>query len=261
MIKEKILIVEDEGGMRTMLALELESAGYQVFQAEDGEIGFQLAKSVKPDLIISDILMPQMDGNQLMKKLRESEFGKHIPFIVLTARGQMQDYFEIQEVDDFIHKPFDAEDLLMRVHRLMDKVRERKKKFGPGGNAEQDDSRKRKILILDDNREVYERFDNILTENDFEVNVVHTVPECLDSVVFFEPDVVAIRFFLEGMNGDKLVSIMKNMPHIKSVPIIVYSQKIRGWEEQSIQKAGGNCFIGEVDEQKLLQAVMHCLPS
>jgi len=123
MAKEKILIVEDEGNMRMMLALELESAGYQVFQAEDGEAGYQVAKGVKPDLIISDILMPQMDGNQLMKKLRESEFGKNIPFIVLTARGQMQDYFELLEVDDFISKPFDADDFMTRVERVLNKAK------------------------------------------------------------------------------------------------------------------------------------------
>jgi len=78
---EKILIVDDEGNMRTLLTMQLEQAGYQVFQAEDGDSGFQIAKSIQPDLIISDVLMPQMDGNQLMKKLRESEFGKNIPLV------------------------------------------------------------------------------------------------------------------------------------------------------------------------------------
>jgi DNA-binding response OmpR family regulator len=114
MAKEKILIIDEENNARSMLALELENAGYQVFQADDGEAGYQIVRGVKPDLIISDILSPPMDGNRLLKKLRESEFTKKIAFVILTARSQMQDYFEMMEVDDFITKPFEAEDLLAR---------------------------------------------------------------------------------------------------------------------------------------------------
>ena len=91
----KILIVEDEGTSRTLLATVLEKAGYQVFQTTDGEEGYQVAKAVRPDLIISDIVMPEMDGNQLIRRIRKSEFGKKILFVVLTSRSQMQDYFEI----------------------------------------------------------------------------------------------------------------------------------------------------------------------
>ena len=124
MAKEKILIVEDEGTSRALLAVELEKAGYQVFQATDGEEAYNVAKAVKPDLIISDIVMPEMDGNQLIKRVRESEFGKKILFIVLTSRSQMQDYFEMMDVQDFITKPFDAEDLISRIERVFDKARE-----------------------------------------------------------------------------------------------------------------------------------------
>ena len=125
MAHEKILIVDDEGNMRTLLTMQLEQAGYQVFQAEDGDAGFQIAKSELPDLIISDVLMPQMDGNQLMKKLRESEFGKEIPFIILSARDQMQDYFEVMNVDDFVAKPYETEDLLNRINQVLTKCGKR----------------------------------------------------------------------------------------------------------------------------------------
>jgi len=135
MNKRKILVVEDEGDMRKMLAMELEAAGYEVSQAEDGEEGFQAAKKVKPDLIISDILMPKMDGNHLMKKLRQSDFGYDIPFIVLTARGKMRDYFEIMEVDDFVVKPFDADDLLQKVRKALRKAG---KGESPRGDSQQE---------------------------------------------------------------------------------------------------------------------------
>lgn len=124
MEKEKILIVEDEGTSRVLLANELEKAGYQVFQTTDGEEAYQVAKAVKPDLIISDIVMPEMDGNMLIKRIRKSEFGKKIPFIVLTSHTNMQDYFEMMDVKDFITKPFDPKNLIARIERVFEQAKE-----------------------------------------------------------------------------------------------------------------------------------------
>ena len=110
--KEKILVVEDESTTRAMIVSGLEKEGYQVFEAQSGEAGYQIARSVRPNLVISDVVMAQMDGNQLIKKLRKSEFGKEILFIVLTSHGTMKDYFEMMDVEDFIAKPFDMDDFL-----------------------------------------------------------------------------------------------------------------------------------------------------
>ena len=143
MNKKKILIVEDEDELRTVLTLGLEASGYEVVQAGDGEAGFQLAQEVSPDLIISDVVMPKLDGSQLLKKIRESDFGKDTPFIVVTARGKMQDYFEIMEVDDFIIKPFAAEDLLMRVERALYRKRVTKEPGSGSCNI------RKKVLLLE----------------------------------------------------------------------------------------------------------------
>jgi two-component system OmpR family response regulator len=113
--------VEDENTTRTAVAAGLKKAGYQVFEAANGASGFKLARSMRPQLVISDIVMDEMGGHQLIKKLRDSDFGKKMLFIVLTARGQMQDYFEMMHVDDFIVKPFEIEDLLARVKKVLSK--------------------------------------------------------------------------------------------------------------------------------------------
>lgn len=124
MIQEKILIVEDESTSRALLAVMLEKAGYQVFQARDGEEAFRVAQAVSPNLIISDIVMPEMDGNGLIKRVRESEFGKNILFMVITSHNRMQDYFEMMNVQDFITKPFDPRELIMRVQRVFARAKE-----------------------------------------------------------------------------------------------------------------------------------------
>ncbi|MFA5089182.1 MAG: response regulator [Candidatus Omnitrophota bacterium] len=136
MDKKKILIVEDEPEMLKLLVLELETEGYQVYQAEDGEAGLRAAREFRPDVIISDVLMPRMDGNQFLKKLRESDFGKNIPFIVLTARGKMRDYFEVVQVDGFIEKPFKPEDVVTMIADVLCK------RMAQGGQVKEEADKK-----------------------------------------------------------------------------------------------------------------------
>ena len=119
--KKIILIVEDDAVTRILLDAELKKAGYDVYQASDGEKGFLQIQEVRPHLVICDVVMPKMDGNQLFKKLRKSDFGYKIPFIILTAHGAMEDYFEIMGVDDFIVKPFKSEELLARIEAVFNK--------------------------------------------------------------------------------------------------------------------------------------------
>lgn len=124
MSNEKILIVEDEETTRVLIAVELEKAGYQVFQANDGEAGFQVTKAIRPDLIITDIVMPGMDGGRFIKRVCEDGFGKNTLFMVMTSHGQMQGYFEMIDVDDFIVKPVNPQELIARVERVFAKARE-----------------------------------------------------------------------------------------------------------------------------------------
>lgn len=83
-LKKKILIVEDEGAMVTALQDKLTYEGFVVVSAGDGLDGLGMAQKEKPDLILLDILMPEMDGMTMLKKLRASDWGRDIPVIILT---------------------------------------------------------------------------------------------------------------------------------------------------------------------------------
>lgn len=82
----KILIIEDETPLRTALVDTLLGEGYDVLEAKDGEEGLRTSLSEKPDLILLDLLMPKMSGLEVMKKLREDQWGKKVPIVVLTNR-------------------------------------------------------------------------------------------------------------------------------------------------------------------------------
>lgn len=112
-----ILVVEDEFDVRMNLKELLESEDYNVLVAEDGEKGFDLASTYLPDLVISDIKMPKLDGFELLKKMQENPETEKIPFIFLTAKVEIGDFRDGMSlgVDDYLTKPFKIDDVLKAI--------------------------------------------------------------------------------------------------------------------------------------------------
>ncbi|MBI2091576.1 MAG: response regulator [Deltaproteobacteria bacterium] len=118
---KKILIVDDEKDLVETLSFRLEAAGYAIITAFDGKEGLEKARSEKPDIVLLDIMMPKMDGYQVCRMLKFDDEYKHMPIIMLTARGQEQDKKTGENVgaDDYVTKPFDSGDLLTRIKKLL----------------------------------------------------------------------------------------------------------------------------------------------
>ncbi len=118
-----ILIVEDEQTLRRLLAYRL-GKQYDVRTASNGLEALELIEEEIPDLIISDIMMPQMDGYALLQALQKEEATRSIPFIFLTAKNQEADKLRGMRsgVDDYITKPFDVDRLLTRIARLLERA-------------------------------------------------------------------------------------------------------------------------------------------
>ncbi|MBI3962478.1 MAG: response regulator [Deinococcus sp.] len=116
-MKPQILVVEDEAVVRDLITEQLEEAGYRVLSAANGKEALSVLTWMVPDLILSDILMPEMDGYVLYKEVRSRPKLRTVPFIFLTALGEAPDVRLAKKkgVDDYLTKPFDHEDLLVAV--------------------------------------------------------------------------------------------------------------------------------------------------
>jgi DNA-binding NarL/FixJ family response regulator len=119
----QLLLVDDEPGLREAVQAYLEDSGFTVDVASNAKDGLQLAQQKLPDLIITDVMMPQVDGFQFLQQLREDPQCKRLPVVFLTARGMTSDRIQGYNagVDAYLPKPFDPEELVAVVTNLLTK--------------------------------------------------------------------------------------------------------------------------------------------
>ena len=117
----RLLLVDDEPGLRKATQAYLEEESFSVETANDGEEGWEKAQQLLPDLVISDVMMPRLDGYGLLARLREDERLAGTPVVFLTAKGMTADRIAgfMAGVDDYIPKPFDPDELVARVRSVL----------------------------------------------------------------------------------------------------------------------------------------------
>ena len=119
----KVLLVDDEAGLREAVQAYLEDSGFTVEAASNASEGWDKLQVSTPDVLISDIMMPQVDGYQFLQQVREDPRYKSLPVVFLTARGMTSDRIQGYSagVDAYLSKPFDPEELVAIVTNLIDR--------------------------------------------------------------------------------------------------------------------------------------------
>ncbi len=119
---KRVVYIEDEQEMIDLVRLILGRKGYQVIGALGGKEGLQLVQEQIPDLVLLDLMMPDMDGWEVYQQMKAGEATRQIPVIVITAKAQSIDRvlgLHIAKVDDYISKPFSPQELLESVERVL----------------------------------------------------------------------------------------------------------------------------------------------
>lgn len=134
---ETVLLVDDVKDMRRYLCTIL-SPYYNILQASDGKEALEILSQNKVDLVISDLMMPVMDGNELSRRIKSDIKTSHIPLLLLTAiKSEKQEKMSLEiGVDDYLCKPFDSEIFLLKVRNILSSRRQIKNKFASGMNVE-----------------------------------------------------------------------------------------------------------------------------
>jgi YesN/AraC family two-component response regulator len=167
-----ILVVEDNTDVREFIKDSLGKT-FQIEEASNGEQGVRKAEQIIPDLIISDIMMPIMDGNELTRILKNDEKTSHVPIILLTAKSEQQSKLEGLETgaDDYLTKPFDTKELQIRINNLISIRRKLQEKFSKVDFIPVKKSEKKKLSNLEEQfmYKVMEVIENHISEEEFSI--------------------------------------------------------------------------------------------
>lgn len=143
----RLLVVDDEPNIRELLATSLRFAGFEVHTAADGGQALRVAKELDPDLVVLDVMMPDMDGFTVTRRLRER--GQHMPVLFLTARDETSDKVQGLTVggDDYVTKPFSLEEVVARIRAIL-------RRTAPGNDLDDSVLRYADLEMDEDSHEV-----------------------------------------------------------------------------------------------------------
>ena len=221
----RILVVDDDRAVRESLRRSLSFNGYSVTLAEDGVEALEAIAADRPDGVVLDVMMPRLDGLEVCRRLRST--GDDLPILVLTARAQMAEYFADKQIDGFIAKPCDPEDLAMEVSRII---------FQRGVVAPEDLVPASPVaLVGDPDAEQRELIAGVLRSDSCEVRTFDNGAALLEAAVLEPPAVVLMRLEMGDHNACVIASMLRNMPRTSDLPVIIYGT---GTEETDIEHAG-----------------------
>ena len=208
---QKILVVDDEEEVLAHLSNILKRANYEVVSTTRGKEAVELAMKLKPDLIVLDLVLTDIDGLQVCKCVKKDQATKDIPVIIMTGFGT--DYAEEKSrdygADDFIKKPYDAKDLLVKIKTLL-RVKELFL------------STRKKILLVDDDPKVLEMIRLRLEESNYKVITASNGREALNELTREKPDAVLLDILMPELDGLNVLERIRKED--KALPVFIITE-------------------------------------
>ncbi|MFH0754962.1 MAG: response regulator [Candidatus Omnitrophota bacterium] len=207
--KPLILIIDDENDLVEMIAYQFKARGYDTLTASNGLEGLEHLKTSKPNLIILDLNMPKMDGITFYQKIADDSGHTSIPVLVLTARANMEQLFKDLDVDGFMSKPFEVDELIHEAELIIKKyarttetVRHKKSKI------------LRNIFVINNNKEEREKICLGLLEAGYRVASAASGTSGLELLSLDSPVVAVVQLALTDIPGD--VVALKGLRLVKN---------------------------------------------
>jgi CheY-like chemotaxis protein len=261
----KVLVVDDEPDILYVIKARIESIGHQVVTADDGEKAFEILKKERFDLVISDVVMPAMDGFQLYKELKKNPDTAKIPVLILTARGKMEDTFRVIGVDGFMSKPFETDDFMNKVKELL-----HHQNSPPPPVVAPVISIKAgaKILLSGSDQEIVAKMAALLMEAGYPSETAVVGPDLLAKSTALVPKLIILDVLMPDSPTEEIIKRLRQMALFQKTPIIFYSFiRSEGGDDiqqhiLSIEAAKENCLnagatgdIGSFNEKTFVKIV------
>jgi signal transduction histidine kinase/DNA-binding response OmpR family regulator len=206
-----VLVVDDDPDAINLLRLYLETEGYSVAGAHDGEMALQFAIDGQPAVILLDLLMPELDGFAVLERLKTHTATQDIPVVIVSALADQEKGFSLGAMD-YLTKPIDRQRLLKSVSRL---TRPKSLEGTPPS-----------VLIVDDDKELVNLVRiHLLMGGDFTVTCAHDGREAIEKVGEQIPDLIILDILMPEMDGFEVIKALKDNPVTRHAPVIILTAK------------------------------------
>ena len=218
--KKKILVIEDEKTLSDAIIKKLKVEGYEVDSAYDGSEGLEKMRMFKPDLVLLDILMPKVDGFQVMETVHKNAELSKIPIIIISNSGQpveIERAIKLGVKDYLVKAEFDPGEVIDKVKNIIG---------GPDqANGAACARGKKNILIVEDDQLLRSLCSRKFVDDGFHVETAVDAEDGLKKIASQKPDLVLLDLVLPGMNGFETLQKIKSNPdkEISGIPVIILS--------------------------------------
>lgn len=225
--KKSILIIDDDITIRKLLSHHLKKNNYEIAEAEGASKAFEILKTEKIDLVLCDVTMDEMDGFTFCKKVRENENYRVLPFVFVTAKNSIEDKSKAMEAggDDIITKPFDVQDLLLKVQALIRRS-EIYKIYGTKKKLEQSFSETTtKLVLVDDDVSLAKLFQYNLNKAGFECEIADNAENGLKLIKKSPPDLIISDIMMPNVDGFQFRKMLLADQELRSIPFVFLTSK------------------------------------
>ena len=228
--KKLILLADDSPMIHRHIVPILEDDGYEVISAMDGAAALQLARSRQPDLVITDIEMPKLDGYEVCKALKESESSAHIPVLISSTLGEAADLERGFDAgaDDYLVKPVIPEELSTRVRTLF---------LGTIPASRE------RILVVDDSPAQRHYVADCLARQGFEISTAENGLVALRKAKELRPALIVSDYDMPEMTGFELVHELKRDPETRNTPVIMLTARDSKRDMAQMRAAGASAYL------------------
>jgi len=241
---KKILVIDDEPAIAQLIKINLEADGYEVDTALDGMEGIEKAKASPPDVITLDVLMPGMNGFQVMELLKKNPGTADIPVIFISiVEGPQKDRgFHLGAVD-FLTKPIEYGELLKSLKKIESSI-------GKVTGV------KKEVLVIDDERDVANLIKVNLEDQGYDVFVAYNGPNAIAIARERKPEVIMLDLAMPGMDGFSVMKVLKQDKETEHIPIIVLTgHDTKGYKQKSLMLGAAQYMTKPFSEKDIVEEI------
>jgi signal transduction histidine kinase/CheY-like chemotaxis protein len=206
---DRVLVVEDDAHAYELLAAALASSGYLAIRARHGEEALRLAKETHPIAVTLDLVLPGLDGWEVLKHLKSDAFTREIPVVIISMVDNRELGLALG-ADDYFVKPVDRDRLLLRIREI---------------TAMATRTARPKVLLIDDDASVHALLDEELARLGYAIEGAYSGEEGLRAANEQSPDLIILDLMMPGMSGFEVANGLKNNPLTANIPIVVLTSK------------------------------------